>query len=117
MVPDCQLYARERDGGGAYIDADAFLSVNRLARHEVLCDEGVLLALGDEDSFVSVRLNHHLGSSLALSLATVLASLGSFALSLSLSLATVLSSLGTASSFATIFATFAASFSFTTYHE
>ena len=41
------------------LDGDPLLAVHRLPDADVLGDERVLLAAGDEDALVPVRLHHH----------------------------------------------------------
>lgn len=47
-----------------HLDRDALLAVDRVARVHVAGDQGVVLALGDEDALVTVLLNDNLGSAL-----------------------------------------------------
>jgi hypothetical protein len=51
-------------GSVLVVDRDALLPVHALPRDEILGDERVLLALGDEHALVAVRLDDHLGSAL-----------------------------------------------------
>eukprot|EP00343_Euplotes_focardii_P007106 CAMPEP_0205822690 /NCGR_PEP_ID=MMETSP0206-20130828/13622_1 /ASSEMBLY_ACC=CAM_ASM_000279 /TAXON_ID=36767 /ORGANISM="Euplotes focardii, Strain TN1" /LENGTH=268 /DNA_ID=CAMNT_0053119185 /DNA_START=18 /DNA_END=821 /DNA_ORIENTATION=+ len=61
----------------AHLDRDALLSVDRLARHEVLRHQNVLLALGDVDAPVPVLLDHHLGAAAQAAAASATASAAS----------------------------------------
>jgi hypothetical protein len=54
------LLGREGRVGVGLLDRDALLAVDRVTGDEVAGDEEVLLALGDEDSRVTVRLEDHL---------------------------------------------------------